>query len=306
MPSNTGQGMSYAATKPKQESLLGLYAMQAVRLKSWNGQVYFFDLYSGSGRNIISKHNNHEVIDGSPITLLSSLAQAANTWVSNPLYKARVVFNDLDKDRVSQIPMNVIRWQNKQGMTFNKDKVILPLKSGDQWEVNVQYENFSADDALTAICDFMRKTPGVYSVITIDPNGPKDLPFEKLSSMMKDPLLKNHLTFVLHVSANALKRVAGAKAAGKQQFCDLPENLAGLIQLITDNPKGWIRTPEGKDQWTVLMLTEWAPKSAWEKQGFHLFSSPEGKALLTQLSMTKKQVEEQLKAEQAALQPDLF
>ena len=276
------QGSSAIATPAKQKGLFGIHHMISTKRKNLGGLHLFCDAFSGSGLN----HIEGEEIQGSPITILSAVTKSFLSFRDQPpTYLPAFVFSDITASRsMEMLPENVAAWQSSNGLQVDPQNLIVSTRHGD-YVMPIHYRGESAEQLLVRIGLFLDQ-PNRTATITIDPNGPKDIPYDALKQLWKT--YGKRLTLIFHVGATHLKRVAGAREAGIN-FRPLPDHLTGLIELFMSQPRGWIRSPVGADQWTIVMLTHFETAYGWEKQGYHKLTTPIGQQVLSDLSLTNAQ-----------------
>lgn len=283
------QGASVLATPAKQDGLYGIQHMYTLMHSRIPGTVFFADLFSGTGVNNIENTS----VDGSPITALKAFHKAINSTKKFPLRKYQFVFNDIVEGRADVKLKNLVhKWANDTGITIeegeNFDTFSFKTKNGFVITFPVYFMNKSADEIISVIHEHMEKKDGSYFQIFIDPNGPKDFPWESVNQLYEK--FPSRLTIAAHLSATALKRVAACKRARPDlSFVDMPDHVKGVIGMFAKHPKGWVRKPVGADQWTMFFISRFSPKGDWQKQGFHHIGEQKGKEIIHLLSTTAKE-----------------
>lgn len=125
---------------------------------------------------------------------------------------------------------------------------------------------------------------GKLGLLYHDPNGVPS--FEWLASLSRQKEFKA-IDFMISLGANGLKRAR--RRNGDTELLYLHEYLA------TVNKKRWIiRKPQGKWQWTFVIGSNWEKFPNWANRYFYDLNSPEGKQVLINLSLTKKEVAEEV------------
>ena len=282
------QGCSIAATPAKQDGLKGIYDMIGLMRKNWRGQVIFADMYSGAGKNIIDGQN----VRGSPISMLEGLLLSVSRMRGIPSGNWAIVFNDIVKGRATEsLPQAVAGWQEEKRIAVDPTKLICYTKDMQKFTIPISYKEGSAATLTKEIESLLNQYRGCHVIMAIDPNGPKDAPWNELRSIW-DNHGKN-AEMIFHISANTLKRVAKARQATNFNFSPMPDHMHGMIKAFRD-AGGWIREPLGSDQWTIALLSKYPPEYGWMCQGakFHKIDSRSGKYIVSRLSLTKKEMAE--------------
>jgi hypothetical protein len=277
------QGASPAATSLKQDGLFGIYRMQGTRWKD-RYPLVFVDLYSGSGENVVDGQS----IIGSPLSLLSGLAAAIRSSNTVPKYSDwLIVFNDITTGRATDIlPENVMRWQEENGLPVNSSVLSVTNKNGWTFNVPIRYMCSPSSDVVEDIQAILGRKNQAHFTLLIDPNGPKDAPWDALREIWEKH--KNKVDLLFHISATTLKRCAKAKESTGMNFAPMPDHVKGLIDAFY-GCGGWVRGPVGADQWTILLISSRPPKNGWGNS-FHLIQSIEGDEVIKRLSLTKSEL----------------
>lgn len=284
------QGSSLTATPIKQQGLVGIYHMIALRRKNYRKPTVFVDLYSGNGKNVVGD----EIINGSPLSMLEGIKKAVQSMrpekknpTGTPKAQWSIVFNDIAPDRATDLlPENVMRWQEENRLPVNKDVIQLTNSIGHKVDITVEYVCGCAKSLVDQIAHFLDKMKSAHVVMMVDPNGPKHAPWNELKCVWERHHEESQLIF--HISATALKRVAKARASTAYDFAPMPDHISALLDLFEDC-KGWIRLPVGADQWTILMLSMFPPRNGWEKERFLELDSERGREAKALMSMTAKE-----------------
>lgn len=278
------QGSSLAATPIKQQGLVGIYHMTALRRKNYRKPTVFVDLYSGNGKNVVGD----EVINGSPLSMLEGIKKAVQSMRGAPAAQWFLVFNDIAPDRATELlPENVMRWQEENKLPVNRDSISLTTADGSKVDIPVQYVCGCARSLVEQIAALLDKLKTAHVVMMVDPNGPKHAPWEELKQVWERHRQDAELIF--HISATTLKRVAKARASTGFAFAQMPDHIAALIDAFK-GCGGWGRKPVGADQWTILMLSMFPPRNGWEKAGFLKLDSEAWEGERLRMSMTAKEL----------------
>jgi len=284
---NPLQGASKAATPAKQCGLVGMYDMLTLMRKNHFAPIVYADLYCGSGTN----HIGGEVeISGSPISMLEGIRLATSRMSAPPKRPRLILFNDIMAERSQrQLPAHVEAWQRRNGLPVDPHELQIPIKNGRMFMAPISYEAMPADSAVDMLGHAINS--GYHVIAAVDPNGPKDAPWQKLRSLFDRR--SSRMELIIHISATTLKRVAKARANVAFDFAPMPDHIADLLEKFR-GAGGWIREQVGKDQWTMLLLSKYPPRNGWNtKTGpkFFLMHSGEGKGLIHYLSTTAKERE---------------
>lgn len=278
------QGSSLLATPAKQDGLTGIVHMMTLMRKNMARPVVFIDFYCGDGKNLV----DGKVIKGSPISILEGVAKAIASMSELPKYPRQIVFNDIVAERVTdKLPLHIEGWQREMGLPVDCNYLVCYNKLGKRFRVPITYLAGGAD----SLCDSVFKgiMYGYHVISIIDPNGPKDAPWEKLKQLYS----KHSSSFevIFHLSATTLKRVSLARESTGFNFRPMPNHVANLIDSFADCG-GWIREPVGGDQWTMMLVSKFPPRNGWNvKNGpkFYKIDQPEGQQMVEYLSTTAKQ-----------------
>lgn len=288
---NLFQGSSATATPIKQYGLRGIYKTVAMmRSGDRFPAVVFVDLYCGSGENILPG----EIIAGSPISMLAGILDSLRgkgSLTKAPKGQWLIVFNDIAPGRATVLlPENVMRWQAENGLQVDRDALRVTARDGKEVVIPIKYITASAASVLDEITETLDAYKNAQVVMTIDPNGPKDAPWEKLRDVWHKYSQRAELVF--HLAATHMKRVAKARnTCGIGFFAPMPDHINALIQSII-GCGGWVREPVGADQWTLLWLTKFPPRNDWKTATpFHKIETECGQAVIRRLSLTKKELE---------------
>jgi len=247
---------------PKKE--LGFFGICNTRLtqrkfQSYISSIYLCDVFSGDGHNVV----NGEVLAGSPI----KMAQAIDASCISNTKDVFLICSDIRKDAVQTLT----RYFSESNHTC---------------ETSI-YQR-SASDQLKFIHKIARQEPKAHFIITIDPNGPKALPFNEIKQLSSDPLLRNRVDFIVNISATSIKRMIRHRQStgANYDWWIKTVNSIGtdLIMAIARYYRGaWIRKPLGDKQgWLMIAYFNWSPpKHDWKKAGFlDLHSVPGKQAML--------------------------
>jgi len=283
---NPIQGSSRMATPVKQDGIVGLYDTLTTMRKNLFTKMAYFDIYSGSGTNAIDSETE---VQGSPISMLDGIRIATSRMATLPTTARRIVFSDIIAGRATDaLPAAVRRWQSANNLPVDPYNLRCPSKTGELVTIPIRYCASSAADAVKDIGRAI--AAGWHTIVTIDPNGPKDAPWQELHELFTRR--GDRMEMFIHISANTLKRIAGAKAVTGKTFAPTPDHISAMLQQFS-GACGWVREPVGADQWTILLLSKFPPRSGWNtKNGarFLKLDSDEGKSLVRRLSLTKKQL----------------
>lgn len=243
---------------------LGFFGICNTRLtqrkfQDYIDSVYLCDVFSGDGHNVV----NGEVLAGSPVKMAQAI-DASGIAETKDIF---LLCSDIRKDAIH---------------TLNR----YFSESNHSCETSI-YQR-SAADQLKFIHAIARQEPSSHFIVTIDPNGPKALPFEEIKKLSSDPLLKNRVDFIVNISATSVKRmIRHRQSAGANYdwWISTVENIGrDLVMNIAQHYKGaWIRRPLGDKQgWLMVAYFNWSPpKHDWKKAGFlDLHSRPGKQAMI--------------------------
>lgn len=120
-------------------------------------------------------------------------------------------------------------------------------------------------------------------VLYHDPSG--DVPsFDALVDASSNPAFR-HIDFLIYLSATNIKRVRGKFGRDHTQL------LTDYLHAIEKPYNNWIiRKPSGRHQWTFLMGSTWDGLPEYKSRGFYRVNSPEGQAILYDLTYSKKEL----------------
>lgn len=278
------QGSSAHATPMKQDGIVGIVDMVNIMRQRSYKPVVFIDFYCGSGTNVVDGRE----ISGSPISMLEGIVKATSRMKQIPRHPRMVVFNDIVQERsLDTLPVEVEAWQAKQGLPVNRDVLTCFTKTGQRFTVPIRYVAGSAQDMCAKVKQAIANR--MHVVALIDPNGPKDAPWAELRELYEKH--SKDFELLIHVSSTALKRVAGARAVTEFNFAPMPSHVSDMLQAFS-GCGGWIREPTGADQWTMVLITRFPPRSGWNvKNGprYLKMDTEEGQQLIQYLSTTVKQ-----------------
>lgn len=276
------QGASALATPAKQNGLVGMFDTISVMRKNSHKPIVFADFYCGSGVNAV----NGEEINGSPISMLEGIYLSCQRMKGPPAQQRYIVFNDIVSDRVlDALPIAVESWQARNRLPVDRNILRCTTKDGIPVSIPITYVASPAQELCNSIDGLIRG--GAHVVALVDPNGPKDAPWEALKRMFRAK--ERALELIIHVSSNTLKRVSRAREATGFNFSPMPNHVQDMLAAFT-GCGGWIREPVGSDQWTMLLLSKFPPYGGWNcKNGprFLLIDSTEGSSLIRRLSTTR-------------------
>lgn len=215
--------------------------LKVINKNSWASQFYqYFDMFGGPG--LI--RDNGKTIEGSPVIFSKVIREFPI------LYRANIVEQDL--------------------ITFDQLKTAVQdphvkLHCGNSREV---YKRF------------LVSSPKQFGLLYLDPDmGEKgfDLSFEIARDFS---LYYPYLDILLYISANNIKRIAGAK--GTLSLAERLEPIKKKHQVI--------RTLKDKFQFTFLILTDYKEPFTWANRGFYDVKSSQGQHILDKANYTKDQV----------------
>jgi hypothetical protein len=281
------QGSSHGATQYKQDSIRGIARMAALRQKNTSGLKVFADVFSGSGENVV----DGEIIDGSPISILSGVVDAIQSMRGAYAGSYAVYFADIVTGRATDMLLSVItRWAASCGYPFthtgNTGILQVYKYDGGEGRVDIYLSESPASDSMAIIGNGLLSRRIERVTVFIDPNGPKHAPWRETMAIWRH--FSSRSTIIIHIASTTLKRIAGARRAGCNMPDGIPDHVAEMIHWFK-GAGGWIREPINADQWTIAMLAKYPPTHDWQKGGFHAIDSDEGQALIKRLSTTKKE-----------------
>lgn len=225
------------------------------KFQKYIGSIYLCDVFSGGGHNVI----NGEVITGSPIKMAQAIEASGISDTKNVF----LLCSDIRKDAINTLTKYF-------------------SKSNHTCKTSI-YQRAAADQ-LKFIHEIARKEPKAHFIITIDPNGPKSLPFHEIKALSSDPSLKNRIDFIVNISATSIKRMIRHRqvtGANYDWWIKTVQSLGNdLVMEIAQHYKGaWIRKPLGDKQgWMMVAYFNWSPpRSDWKKAGFLDLHSIQGK-----------------------------
>lgn len=278
------QGCSPLATAKKQESVEGVTFMETLRLKNFNRDVLFADIFCGSGENIV----NGETINGSPISMLDGFLSAVVAMKEPPKSNYRFVFSDVAEGRAdSRLVANVRNWQERVGMEPDPFLFKAYTKGGHAVTAKLFYAQSWAEEAVEALKDKVIKNRNGFLVLFVDPNGPKAAPWKGMRELWDKAASRVRIT--VSISATTLKRIRAAKEVSQLNWAQVPDHISGMIEWFS-GAGGWVRSPVNADQWTVVCLSKVPPRNGWNKGGFVLIDSNEGREMIKRLSLTKQEL----------------
>ena len=239
---------------------LGFFGICQTRLMQRKFQpyiktVYLCDVFSGEGHNVV----NGEVLAGSPI----KMAQAIDVSGIVETKEVFLMCSDIRRDAIHTLTRYF-------------------SESDHSCETSI-YQR-SAADQLRFIHDIAKQESNSHFIITIDPNGPKTLPFKEIKDLSSDPALRNRIDFIVNISATSIKRmIRHRQSAGVNYdwWIGTIESIGrDLVMEIAKHYKGaWIRKPLGDRQgWLMVAYFNWKPpNNDWKKAGFIDLHSVAGK-----------------------------
>lgn len=118
-----------------------------------------------------------------------------------------------------------------------------------------------------------------HGLLYCDPNGIP--PFELLGDFSRIRAYRK-IDILIYLSANNVKRVSQVFHRNR-----LRESI-GLI-----DKKIWlVRAKQGREQWTLLLGSNWLHFPQWERKGFYRLDSERGQAIFAELNHTKTELKE--------------
>ena len=214
---------------------------KVINRHSWASQFYqYFDMFGGPGLIL----DNGKTIEGSPVIFSKVIREFPI------LYRANIV--EQDKAIFAQLKATV---QNQH----------IKLHYGNSGEI---YKSLLISNSKQ------------FGLLYLDPDMSED-GFDLSFKIARDfALCYPRLDILLYVSANNIKRIAGAK--------DTP----CLVDRLRPIQKtDWvIRTLRDKFQYTFLIGTNYSKPFTWGSRGFFDARSPQGQAILERANYTDKQI----------------
>ena len=250
-------------TARKEQELGGITYMRLNQFKNQYFErdfrrVIIADVFSGSGSNAVGD----EIIDGSPIRVLSAYQRANNGNLNIPV---GFWFSDIRRDACGLL----------------KKRIDVRFKSMNKLDIVIK--EMEAKDAINELGAFIHRKKNAYLYLILDPNGPKNFPKEEVEDLIYG--YSKRVDVIPHISAIAINRCIGARKKAKMQFMNWLAQIEnfdeGFVASLSDGRKGWIRQPVQGDIWRWTMLPTFGrmpPKQDWNKQGFVKLNSEEGKA----------------------------
>ena len=250
------QGVSEVTQKKE----LGFFGICNTRLgqrkfQKYIDAIYLCDVFCGEGHNVI----DGAVLAGSPITM----AQAVDASGISETKDVFLLCSDIRKDAVLSLTRHF---------------------SESNYDCETSIYQRTAAEQLKLIHEIAKREKSSHFIITIDPNGPKTLPFDEIKAISSDPALKNRVDFIVNVSATSIKRmIHHRKSTGVNYdwWIRTVESIGNdIILAIANHYKGaWIRKPLGDRQgWLMVAYFNWSPpKHDWGKAGFFDLHSPQGR-----------------------------
>lgn len=208
---------------------------------SWASQVYYyFDMFGGPG--LI--RDNGLIIEGSPVIFSKIIREFPLRYTANIIEQDEATYTQLKATIQNQF---------------------IKLHCGNSKDLYGQ---------------FLVSKPNQYGLLYLDPDMSED-GFDLSFEIARDfSIYYPRLEILLYISANNIKRIAGAK--------DTP---CLIDRLEPIKKKHWIiRTLKSKFQYTFLVGTNFETPFDWKSRGFYSIRSSQGRHILDKANYTKEQV----------------
>ena len=264
MSSGAFQGAG-ALTEQKVIGVQGIVHTRLTMRKFKAGEVTIVaDVFSGDGVNEISED---EVVNGTPIAVINGYLLSRNRG-NAAKSEIRIVATDIRPSAIERLRATV----RNMFPSLNERKLTFACAVRE------------AAEQIKALHQSLRKNPLRRLILILDPNGPKDFPFAEVEAVSTDPMVKDRVDIVIHISATSMKRVIGLAKKGtyRLDWWDAAIQHLGkdfLLKLAAGRP-GWIRKMTPGDPWQWLVIAFFSgtpPKNDWERKGYVQIESDEGR-----------------------------
>jgi three-Cys-motif partner protein len=244
-------------------------------------QIIIADVFSGSGENILSAHD--DPIDGSPLRLLHALTEAVMTKRGpNPMALAdrpvRFLFSDIRSEAIAYLNQLIpTRWARIPGL-----------------DVSFHTATLQASSAIQLLRETMTDDPRAHLILVLDPNGPKDFPRDEVLDLLR--ACSGRMDVVPYISATAINRCLRHRdqcgAHYNWWLSAIDRFDTGFVNAITAGRAGWVREPVQGDPQKWLMLPTFTPRlvprNDWAKQGYVEINSARGQAAIAAYANIKE------------------
>lgn len=256
------------ATADKQAHFTGLVHMHMdivqglLKKQDWMAPWYqYLDLHAGSGRYPYQGR----LLDGSPLLVVERARVRALPFRGDLIEKDLQSWQQLTHYLAEVCGPPTHQTTKPETASFALERGEIRAFQGDHHAYVPQI--------LAGLQRQVNRPDTLYGLIYADPNGgapPWDL-LEQCANLL------TRCDVLLYVSATGVKR---ARQPGEQ-------SLEEHVQAI--DKKHWlIREPEGKQQWTFLLGTNWTDFPAWTQRRFYGIQARIGQSILHRLSMNRE------------------
>jgi hypothetical protein len=256
MPNGIGLGNESAHKYRNAEGLLPMtirMAMGALRNRpSWVRPYVWLDLTSGPGFHLL----DGKQAKGTPVIALEALVATGM-----PFYAVFLESNSINADQLRRH---------------------LVQRFGPEEQAQTWFKVHHGDSH-TVAARLLAEAPGANGLggIVYDPT--KAVDFDLLKTLAEVPGRKRY-DLLVYLSATSIKRPRNLP------LTYLTDRRSLLERLVAIGKGTWVvREPAGVSQWTWLVGSEWLQMPAWNKAGFHPWTSARGREILTILDMTRSE-----------------